>query len=375
MPGDLAALTSAIKDTAYRLRFDMVGICPAVTPQGISRLREWLEAGYAGEMDYLKRHADAYEHPKHVLDGIRSIIMLGLNYRTEEPTKVPSGSGRVSRYAWGDDYHDVIRRRTRKLGDHIHEWIPGSRVRGVVDTAPLPEREFARLAGLGWIGKNTLLLNRTWGSWFFLAALLTDQVLEYDTPFEEDHCGTCTACLEVCPTQAFVAPYVLNARRCISYFTIEARSLAPYDLREGQGDWTFGCDLCQEVCPWNRRVAPTETPEFMPREGLFPLSLAALFSMSEEEFRQLFRDSPLWRAKRRGLLRNAAIVLGNQQDQSQLAPLLIGLKDAEPVVRAASAWAVGRIGTENGFRVLRQLLAQETDDTVRQELERALATV
>ena len=201
----------------------MAGVCPAAAPAGIDRFQEWLAAGYAGQMHYLPDRAAAYEHPRHVLEGARSIVMLAMVYRTAEPSEPPPGSGRISRYAWGSDYHDLIRGRLNELADFLQRESPAAKARGVVDTAPLFEREFAELSGLGWVGKNTLLLNRQLGSWFFLAALLTDLELEYDAPQATDHCGTCRACLDACPTGAFVAPYLLDARRCISYLTIELR--------------------------------------------------------------------------------------------------------------------------------------------------------
>ncbi len=223
-------ISQAIKVWAKRLGFDLCGICPAVAPPGVDRFQAWLEAGYAGEMHYLPDRAEAASDPRYVLDGARSIVMLAMNYRTVEPGSAEPGQGRVSRYAWGGDYHDLIRERLTKLADSLRTLVPAAKVRGVVDTAPLLEREFAQLAGLGWIGKNTLLLNKQMGSWFFLAALLTDLELESDSPHETDHCGTCRACLDACPTQAFVDAYVLDARRCISYLTIELRQPIPLEL-------------------------------------------------------------------------------------------------------------------------------------------------
>jgi epoxyqueuosine reductase len=187
---DPATLTSALKSEAARLGFALAGACPAVTPTGIHRFHEWLAAGYAGEMEYLPRRKAAYEHPRHVLEGARSLLLLAMNYRTAEPAPIAPGQGRVSRYAWGEDYHDLIHERLKRLAEFLRSQSPGAAVRGVVDTAPLLEREFAQLAGLGWIGKNTLLLNKRLGSWFFLAALATDAILEYDDPHAVDHCGT-----------------------------------------------------------------------------------------------------------------------------------------------------------------------------------------
>ena len=278
-------------------------------------------------MGYLGNRLAAYEHPDHVLPGVRSILMLGAGYRTEEPTEPGPGQGRVSRYAWGRDYHEVIHARLRRLARWFQDAAPGARVRGVVDSAPLMERQFAQLAGLGWIGKNTLLVNRALGSWLFLAALLTDQELDYDAPFQADHCGTCRACVDACPTGALVDAWRLDARRCISYLTIELRSEVPAALRPGMGEWLFGCDACQEVCPWNRRAALSPEKDFRPAHGMNPADTAALFDLDDAAFRARFRHTPLWRAKRRGILRNAAILLGNRPTAQGLAALHRGLQD------------------------------------------------
>src|SRR6478672_8806831 len=363
-------LTQELKRRAGELGFSLCGVCPAIAPPGATRLDEWLAAGYAGEMHYLADRREAYSDPKHVLDGVRSIMMLGMNYRTADPTEPQAGQGRVSRYAWGNaDYHDVIHARLDDLGDFIRARVPGARVRGVVDTAPLLEREFAQLAGLGWIGKNTLLLNKELGSWFFLAALLTDLELPYDAPHETDHCGTCRACLDACPTQAFVDAYVLDARRCISYLTIELRDAIPEGFRPGIGDWLFGCDVCQDVCPWNRRAPLTSEPAFEPLAGMNPVDLVAVFDLDEAAFRARFRNTPLWRAKRRGLLRNAAIVLGNQRHADALPALTRGLNDTEPLVRGACAWAIGNHRGQGALSTLVARLAIETDAAVRLEIE------
>ncbi|HEY1598157.1 MAG TPA: tRNA epoxyqueuosine(34) reductase QueG [Pirellulales bacterium] len=369
---DRAALTTLLKQEARRLGFDLAGACPAVSPTGINHLHEWLQAGYAGEMQYLAQRSAAYAHPRHVLDGVRSLLVLTMNYRTAEPADVAAGQGRLSRYAWGQDYHDTIHDRLHGLADFLRGVIPTAAVRGVVDSAPLLEREFAQLAGLGWIGKNTLLLNRQSGSWFFLAALLTDVELEYDAPHATDHCGTCTACLDACPTQAFVAPYVLDSRRCISYLTIELRSSVPVELRPGLGDWVFGCDVCQDVCPWNHRAPTTDLIDFQPAAAANPLDLVALFDMSDVDFRARFRGTPLWRAKRRGLLRNAAIVLGNQRHDAALHALIRGLDDDEPLVRGACAWALAQLEQPRAILAVRQRLEIETDANVRTELTAAI---
>jgi epoxyqueuosine reductase len=341
-----AELTVGLKEEARRRGFALAGVCRAVAPPGVGRFRDWLAAGFAGEMRYLNDRADAYAHPRHVLDGVRSIVMLGMAYRNSEPAPTGMNEGRVSRYAWGGDYHELIWRRLDELSDWLVNRCDGNcRARGVVDSAPLLEREFAQLAGLGWIGKNTLLLHRELGSWFFLAALLTDMELDYDEPFAADHCGTCTACLDACPTDAFVAPYVLDARKCISYLTIEKRTAIDVTLREPMDDWLFGCDVCQEVCPWNSRqhnTARTDEPHFGAAEGMNPVQLGELFWLDDEAFRQRFRHTPLWRAKRRGLLRNAAIVLGNRPTPAAIPALKKGLYDPEPLVREACDWALNQ---------------------------------
>lgn len=364
-----AALTDTLKQEAQRLGFALAGACPAAAPPHLEQFRQWLEAGYAGQMRYLADRREAYEHPRHVLDGVRSILMLAVNYRTEEPQSPGAGQGRVSCYAWGADYHDLIHERLAELIQVHRRLAPGASVRGVVDTAPLLEREFAQLAGLGWIGKNTLLLNKRLGSWFFLAALLTSEAFVYDRPFEGGHCGTCRACLDACPTGALVAPYRLDASRCISYLTIELGDHIPLELREAQGSWVFGCDVCQDVCPWNRRAPATTEESFQPRAESNPMELAELFSFDDEAFRRRFRHTPLWRPRRRGLLRNAAIALGNNDwSEASLGALQRGLSDAEPLVRAACAWALGRHDSPRAEESLRQRLAIESDQGVAAEI-------
>jgi epoxyqueuosine reductase len=250
--------------------------------------------------------------------------------------------------------------------------MPEARIRGVVDTAPLLEREFAQLAGLGWIGKNTLLLNRHEGSWFFLAALLTDIELVYDAPHETDHCGTCRACLDACPTDAFPQPYVLDASRCISYLTIELRDAIPAELRTGLGEWVFGCDVCQDVCPWNSRAPLSRQREFEARSNSNPMDLIGLFELDDAAFRERFRSTPLWRPRRRGLLRNAAIVLGNRPTPLAISALVRGLHDGEPLVRGACAWALGQYRGSATADALRFRLSVEENGDVLREIAAAL---
>ena len=370
-----ASLTTELKTEAARLGFSMAGACPAVSPEGVSRLHEWIKLGYAGEMQYIECRENAYADPGLVLAGVRSILMLAMNYRTADPQPPQAGQGRISRYAWGPaDYHDVIHGRLKQLVQFVESSAQGAKARGVVDSAPLLEREFAQLAGLGWIGKHTLLLSRQQGSYFFLAALLTDQELVYDEPQDADHCGSCTACLDACPTQAFPQPHLLDATRCISYLTIELDGPIPHDLRPSIGDWLFGCDICQEVCPWNRFAPQAPEPLFEPRQDApsNPIDLIELFSLDDDAFRSRFRHTPLWRAKRRGLLRNAATILGNQRAAEAIPALLRGLNDDEPLVRGACAWALGEIHTEQAKSALRSRSTKEEDAVVRAEIEAAM---
>jgi epoxyqueuosine reductase len=339
----MAPLEARLKQRAHELGFDLFGVAAAIPADGLDRLRFWLEQGYAGEMGYMQRHALAREHPSSILPAVRSVIMVGMNYLpARELPKVP-GRAKVARYARGEDYHDVLRGRLHQLLTWLQEAVPGCRGRAVVDTAPLLERDFARRAGLGWFGKNTMLLNKRLGSYFFLGALLVDVELSPSPAHETAHCGSCTACLDACPTEAFVSPGLLDARRCISYLTIELRGPIPPELRAPLGDWVFGCDICQEVCPWNRKAPPSAEPAFQPREDLESIDLVELLGLSEEAFRLHFRGTALTRAKRRGLLRNAAIVLGNQGDPAALPALERALDDPEPLVREAARWAIEQI--------------------------------
>ncbi len=338
------ALADRIKHKARRLGFELAGIAAAGPADSFDSYSDWLAAGHAGEMAYLHRHAHARRHPDSILPEVRSVVMLGMNYHPpDDDAPLPSLAGRVARYARGLDYHDILRQRLNALLDWVRAEVPGAGGRGVVDTAPLLERDFARRAGLGWFGKNTMLLNKHLGSYFLLAALLLDIELPPDEPHESAHCGTCTACLDACPTEAFVAPGQLDARRCISYLTIELKGQVPEGLRSGVGEWLFGCDVCQEVCPWNRKAPVSAEPAFAARADLVAVDLVELLGLSEEAFRQRFRGTALTRSKRRGLLRNAALVLGNRGDPAALPALERALTDPEPLVREAARWAIDRI--------------------------------
>ena len=341
------SLESLLKHQAREQGFELCGIAGAVRPDGFDWLRRWLDRGFAGEMDYIPRREAAYEHPSGVLPPVRSVVMLAMNYRGKVPSsefRVPS-VGQVASYARGSrDYHDLLRERLKSLADFLHEQRPGCRTRGCVDTAPLLERDFAKLAGLGWFGKNTMLINKRIGSFFFLAALLTDVELQPDEPHHTSHCGTCTRCLDACPTDAFVEPYVLDARKCISYLTIELRDQPiPTELRSQMGDWIFGCDVCQDVCPWNRKAPVSNEPAFAPREQFSPANLEWLLSLDQADFDAQFSNTPMQRTGRAALLRNAAIALGNSHDPQAVPVLERAVHDPEPLVREAADWALSRV--------------------------------
>ena len=373
--------------------FSQFGITPAVSLSGYPDLVAWINSGYAGEMGYFSQRQQAYQHPDGVMEGVKSIIALAYPYDTGEAVPCRQGLGRIAKYVWsGVDYHDIIHPKLKQLCKLITKDSPDSRARGVVDTAPLMEREIAKQAGLGWQGKNTLLLNKHQGSYFFLACVLCNTELPYDDSHDTSHCGTCRACLEACPTDAFPKPGVLDASRCVSYLTIEHRSPIPIELREGIGNWLYGCDVCQEVCPWNRkptRDVPAVGSENEPQvsqeqhstrqepatQRFEHIELSELFRIDDEQFRRRFRKTPLWRARRRGVLRNAAIVLGNQMQKDSTPALKRGLADAEPLVRGASAWALGKIGGEAAKEALKAQLKREQDPDVAKEISDAISGI
>ncbi len=362
-------LTQSLKSEARRLGFAHAGCSPAADVVTMPHLNNWLDAGMNGEMEYMQTRRDAYRHPRSVMESVVSVLVLALPYQTTAPVTEQPLSGRIARYAWGtSDYHDVIHKRLKQLCKFAQTLDDDVVTRGVVDTAPLLEREFAQKSGMGWAAKNTMVINREIGSYFFLAALLINQPLEYDDPFVADHCGTCTACLDACPTDAFVSPRVLDANKCISYLTIEHRSPIDVELRPQMGDWILGCDICQEVCPWNRKPEPMGETVFEPQEQFNPLSLVELFDLTDDAFRTRFRKTPLWRPKRRGILRNAAIALGNEANPDAVTALCKGLNDGEPLVRGASAWALRQINSPVGKEQLQLRESVEGDKYVLSEI-------
>jgi epoxyqueuosine reductase len=356
--------------------FELAGIAAATPAETSAAYEDWLRAGYAGEMRYLARDPERRSDPRRAWPESASILVAGLGYRTWEPPveqRDDPSRGRIARYALGDDYHEVI---AEKL-DAILAWTRGRVGEGLlgrryIDTGPLLERDLAARAGLGWFGKNTCLIDRRHGSYFFLGALLLNVKLLPDGATTA-HCGTCSRCLDVCPTGAFVAPYVLDARRCISYLTIELRGPIPRELRPLVGNWIFGCDLCQEVCPWNRKAPPAEEPRFAPRPALQVPELIPLLEMTQEQFSETFRRSAVKRTKRRGFLRNVCVALGNSGDPAAVPALVRALDHDEPLVRGHAAWALGRLGGGRTVAALDEALARETDEWVCEEITTALA--
>lgn len=345
--------STLVKKAASDSGFDLAGIAPVQEFRELTYFPEWIAAGRAGEMKYLESRNDAGELRRASLRSVfpwaRSVVVCAINYNTAHAysTGVSDPScGWISRYAWSrEDYHDSGLRRLReveaKLKQSGADEMP-IETRSYVDTGPVVERVYARYAGIGWLGKNTCLINQQIGSWLFLGVIVTSAELTPDLPVP-DRCGTCTRCIEACPTQALIAPYELDSNKCISYLTIEKRGSIPEDLRKGMGRQVFGCDICQDVCPWNRTAPPTDKPEFQPREGLVNPALAWMAEISEEEFREKFRGSPVKRAKHSGLRRNALIAIGNSGDRGCTPIIERCSHDPDPVISEAAHWAKGRL--------------------------------
>ncbi len=377
-------LTESVKTEASRLGFDLVGVTTPHPPLHLPVFRAWLEAGRHGEMAYLadERSLDRRSDPLRILPECQSILVLGVRYpapamdATQEADKA---NGRVAAYAWGDDYHDVLPPRLEALVRFI-ETQAGHPVpnRWYTDTGPVLEREMAQRAGLGWIGKNTCLIHPRLGSYFLLAEVLLGIELEPNAPFVTDHCGTCRRCLEACPTQCILTDRTLDATRCISYLTIELKDAIPQELRPQVGNWVFGCDICQQVCPWNERFANANgDPAFAPRPGTPQPDLVEQLSLSAGSFNRKFKGSPIKRAKRRGYLRNAVIALGNRLARGDCSsvPALIDvlLHDPEALVRRHAAWALSQAGGGDVRKALEEAEQRERVDSVLAEIRLALA--
>lgn len=368
------ALSGRVKSEAQRLGFELVGISPVKLPPHGESFAEWLRKGLGGELGYLQRTEELRRDPQKLVPWAVSIVSAGMNYYTSppRPAAVDGSTGWISRYAWGDDYHEVMKDKLETLLSVVRDLHAGPvDGRAFVDSGPVLERDIAGVSGVGWIGKNTHLISPKRGSWFFLGELFLSVPLAYDRPIR-DRCGKCDLCLKACPTGAFVGPYILDARRCISYLTIELKGAIPRHLRPLMGNHVFGCDICQEVCPYNIKAVPTLDPAYAPREGLFAPALVELLSLTAAEFRRRFRGSPILRAKRRGLLRNVAVALGNIGNSAAVPALGRALNDDEPLVRSHAAWGLGRIGGGPAVAALCARAEVETDREVRDEIEHAL---
>jgi epoxyqueuosine reductase len=375
------ALTETIKEKALELGFDLVGVTTPAAAETYPAYTRWLEAGRHGEMGYLdgERARQCRADPGRLMQGCRSILVLGARYANPDrgllAQEPGAPAGRTAAYAWGDDYHLVLKKRMAALHAAI-EAAAGRPVasRAYTDTGPLLERDLAQRAGLGWIGKNTCLIRPGFGSYFFLAEMLLDLELEPDAPFTADHCGSCTRCITACPTDCILPDRTLDARRCISYLTIELKGALPDDLRSKVGEWVFGCDICQQVCPWNVRfAAPGSDPAFEPRAGLPRPDLRSELALSAQEYAQKFKGSPVKRAKRGGYLRNVTVAAGNSGDRRLIPALVKNLQsDPEPLVRGHAAWALGRFNGREARQALAAAYEAEQDEEVRGEIKAAL---
>jgi epoxyqueuosine reductase len=371
---NLDELREAITERATAVGFDKVGFAPARLPESDAPLQSWLERGYQGEMAWMARAPERRTDASRSLDGTLTLVCCGLSYYRGTPVDAPPGFGVISSYAQGEDYHRVLGEKLKEVAAFI-EARASVPTKTYVDTGPLLEKSYASAAGLGWLGKHSNLLSRQGSSWFFLGEILVPLSLA-PSPApapERNHCGTCTRCLSACPTGAIVEPYVVDSRLCISYLTIELRDFIPRHLRPLIGNRIYGCDDCQDVCPWNRFAVKSEVPAFLPREPLASMDLAGILRMSREEFLVATRGSAIRRAGYGGFLRNAAIALGNAGDPRGVPALVKALEHEEALVRGHAAWALGAIGDSRARAPLESRLADEREIRVREEIESALS--
>ena len=351
----IAEVKALVKRAAEDAGFDVCGVAPVGEARELQYFPEWIAAGHAGEMKYLEARNDQGDLKRsslsHVAPWARSVVVCAINYNTGHPYSTQlqdSNHGWISRYAWGcEDYHDAVLRRLKRVEVELRRAVPADlqstlTTRIYVDTGPVVERVFAKYAGVGWIGKNTCIINQKKGSWLFLGVILTSFELAPDLP-AADRCGTCTRCIDACPTDAILAPYQLDSNQCISYLTIEKRGSIPQNLRAGMGRHVFGCDICQDVCPWNRKAPATTLLEFQPRAGLVNPALDSLGAMSVEEFRATFRGSAVRRTKHTGLRRNVAIAMGNSRNPEFLPALEKLAADEDESVAESARWGRARI--------------------------------
>jgi epoxyqueuosine reductase len=366
---ETAEILDKIRLKALELGFEGFGVALPEVGESGERFQQWLAQNYDAEMAYIKRGEAKRLDLDLVLPGVKSVICLSTPYfttpRTLDYLDEPE-TGDISNYALNLDYHDLIQPRLRQLEDYLAEVLPGCQTKSYVDTGPILEKPLAQKAGLGWIGKHTNLLTEGVGSYYFLSEILVDVALPHSGA-AQDHCGTCTACIDICPTQAIVAPYVLDARKCISYLTIELKGAIPHEFRKAIGNRIYGCDDCQIVCPWNSYTVATDEPAFQEREGI--KGLIQLMELDDEGFRSRFRKSPVKRVKRRGLLRNVAVALGNSGQLEAVPALTEALSDPEPLIRSHAVWALGELLGKEVLEAVESCLLEETDAMVLNEVE------
>ncbi len=360
--------TLRIERFAKELGFDGFGVTRKVSAKSIEKYKNWLSLGYEGEMSYMRRNVEKRSDLDLVLSEVKSVVCLRTNYLTADKGMEfihDKEHGDISLYSLNEDYHDVLVQRHQNLEKKIKEEFNGCRTKPYVDTGPVLEKPLAKNAGLGWIGKHTNLVTEGVGSYYFLSEILVDAVMEPSEP-SLDKCGTCRSCIDICPTQAIVAPYVLDSRKCISYLTIELKGVIPVEFRKAMGNHIYGCDDYQIVCPWNSFAVKTDEDSFRARDGSF--QLIELMSLNDEVFRKHFKKSPIKRTKRRGLLRNVAVALGNSGNLSAVGPLINALSDHEPLIRAHAIWALGELLGKKALPIFNKTLTNEEEDIVKNEI-------
>lgn len=371
--GEAGLLKRRLRSRGLDLGFAKVGFAPAQLPRETPRLEQWLERGYQGEMRWMAREPGRRADAERSLAAAQTVICCALNYYQGPSDGAVPNRGVVSSYSRGEDYHRVMEEKLEELGAFVEETCD-VKIRRYVDTGPLLEKSYGAAAGLGWLGKHSNLISRRGSSWLFLGEILVPIELPPDTP-ERNHCGSCSRCIAACPTGAIVEPYVVDSRRCISYLTIELRGSIPRGLRTGVGNRIYGCDDCQDVCPWNRFAKKSEETRFLPREPLASMDLVSMLKMSIEEFQAATRRSAIRRARYAGFLRNVAIALGNSNDAGVVPALIRTLHHPEPLVREHIAWALGNLKQHQALEALRRRLPAETVEGVRLEIQWALAQV
>ena len=360
--------TIRIENFAKELGFDGFGVTRGLPSKSIENYKEWLNLDYQGEMSYMSRNTEKRSSLDAVLSRVQSVVCLRTNYMTEDKNMNfihEKDRGDFSLYALNEDYHEVLIQKHKKLEKKIKEEFKGCRTKIYIDTGPILEKPLAQSAGLGWVGKHTNLITEHIGSYYFISEILVDVALEDSEP-SLDKCGTCSSCIDICPTKAIVAPYILDARKCISYLTIELKGVIPIEFRKAMGNHIYGCDDCQIVCPWNSFAVKADEESFRAQDGSF--QLIELIRLNDEGFRKRFKKSPVKRTKRRGLLRNVAVALGNSGNLSAVDPLIDALSDHEPLIRAHVVWALGELIGKKALPILNKTLTNKEEDIVKNEV-------